>query len=151
MLKYFALLHCLFYFGFSQLTAQNHLTWNFSYDKSSKKIIIKGTIDKGWHLYSQKTPANAGPIPVSISIDKQKGTKLIGKFEEKLEPHEIFDVNFDSQVYLFENTYLAEQKIKIKKTKTQHLKQLNGSVLYMVCDDSRCMPPIEVPFTITIK
>ena len=151
MLKYFALLHCLFYFGFSQLTAQNHLTWNFSYDKSSKKIIIKGTIDKGWHLYSQKTPANAGPIPVSFSIAKQKGIKLIGKCEEKLEPHEIFDVNFDSQVYLFENTYLAEQKIIIKKTKTQHLKQLTGSVLYMVCDDSRCMPPIEVPFTIQLK
>ena len=151
MLKYFALLHCLLYFGISQLHAQNHLTWNFSYDKSSKKIIIKGTIDKGWHLYSQKTPANAGPIPVSISIAKQKGIKLIGKCEEKLEPHEIFDVNFDSQVYLFENTYLAEQKIKIKKPKNQQLKQLNGSVLYMVCDDARCMPPIEVPFTITIK
>jgi thiol:disulfide interchange protein DsbD len=151
MLKYFALLHCLFYIGFSQLTAQNHLSWEFSYHKLSASIVIKGTIDKGWHLYSQKTPANAGPIPVSISIDKQKGTKLIGKCEEKLEPHEIFDVNFDSQVYLFENTYLAEQKIKIKKTKTQHLKQLNGRVLYMVCDDTRCMPPIEVPFTIQLK
>ncbi len=151
MLKYFALLHCLFYIGFSQLTAQNHLSWEFSYDKLNASIVIKGTIDKGWHLYSQKTPANAGPIPVSISIAKQKGSKLIGKCEEKLEPHEIFDVNFDSQVYLFENKYLAEQKIKIKKTKTQHLKQLNGSVLYMVCDDTRCMPPIEVPFTITIK
>ena len=151
MLKYFVLLLCLFYFGFSQLTAQNHLTWNFSYDKSSEKIIIKGTIDKGWHLYSQKTPANAGPIPVSISIDKQKGIKLIGKCEEKLEPHDIFDVNFDSQVYLFENTYLAEQKIKLKKAKNQHLKQLKGSVLYMVCDETKCLPPIEVPFTIQLK
>ena len=151
MLKYFALLHCLFYIGFSQLTAQNHLSWEFSYDKLNASIVIKGTIDKGWHLYSQKTPANAGPIPVSISIAKQKGTKLIGKFEEKLDPHEIFDANFDSQVYLFENTYLAEQKIKIKKTKTQHLKQLNGSVLYMVCDETKCLPPIEVPFTIQLK
>ena len=151
MLKYFTLLHCLLYFGFSQITAQNHLNWEFSYDKLNSRILIKATIDKGWHLYSQKTPANAGPIPVSISINKQKGTKLIGKFEEKLQPHEIFDANFDSQVYLFENTYIAEQKIKIKKTKTQHLKQLNGSVLYMVCDDSRCMPPIEVPFTIQLK
>ena len=151
MLKYFALLHCLFYIGFSPLTAQNHFSWEFSYDKLNASVVIKGTIDKGWHLYSQKTPANAGPIPVSISIDKQKGTKLIGKFEEKLEPHEIFDVNFDSQVYLFENTYIAEQKIKIKKTKTQHLKQLNGSVLYMVCDETKCLPPIEVPFTIQLK
>ena len=151
MLKYFALLHCLFYIGFSQLTAQNHLSWEFSYDKLNASIVIKGTIDKGWHLYSQKTPANAGPIPVSISIAKQKGIKLIGKFEEKLVPHEIFDVNFDSQVYLFENTYLGEQKIKIKKTKTQHLKQLNGSVLYMVCDETKCLPPIEVLFTIQLK
>ena len=151
MLKYFALLHCLLYIGFSQLTAQNHLSWEFSYDKLNSSVVIKGTIDKGWHLYSQKTPVSAGPIPVSISIDKQKGTKLIGKCEEKLEPNEIFDVNFDSQVYLFENTYLAEQKIKLKKAKNQHLKQLTGSVLYMVCDDSRCMPPIEVPFTIQLK
>ena len=151
MLKYFALLHCLLYFGFSQINAQNHLSWEFSYDKLNSSVVIKGTIDKGWHLYSQKTPVSAGPIPVSISIAKQKGTKLIGKCEEKLQPHEIFDVNFDSQVYLFENTYIAEQKIKIKKTKTQHLKQLNGSVLYMVCDETKCLPPIEVPFTIQLK
>ena len=135
----------------SLLIAQNHVTWSFTYDNVNLNILINGTIDEGWHLYSQKTPANAGPIPVSISIDKQKGTKLIGKFEEKLEPHEIFDVNFDSQVYLFENTYIAEQKIKIKKTKTQHLKQLNGSVLYMDCDETKCLPPIEVPFTIQLK
>jgi thiol:disulfide interchange protein DsbD len=137
----------------SLLIAQNHVSWEFSYDKLSSSILVIGIIDEGWHLYSQKTPANSGPIPVTINITKKKDLKLIGKFQEKLEPHEIFDVNFDSKVYLFENKYLAEQKIKIKikKTKTQHLKQLNGSVLYMVCDDTRCMPPIEVPFTITIK
>ena len=135
----------------SLLIAQNHVTWSFTYDNMNSNIVITGTIDEGWHLYSQKTPANAGPIPVTVNINKKNGLKLIGKFQEKLEPHEIFDVNFDSQVYLFENTYLAEQKIKIKKPKNQQLKQLNGSVLYMVCDDARCMPPIEVPFTIQLK
>ena len=135
----------------SLLIAQNHVTWSFNYDNVNSNILINGTIEEGWHLYSQKTPANSGPIPVTVNIIKKNGLKLIGKCEEKIEPHEIFDVNFDSKVYLFENKYLAEQKIKIKKTKTQHLKQLNGSVLYMVCDDSRCMPPIEVPFTIQLK
>ena len=135
----------------SLLIAQNHVAWSFTYDNVNSIILINGTIDEGWHLYSQKTPANSGPIPVTVNINKKNGLKLIGKCEEKLVPYEIFDVNFDSKVYLFENKYLAEQKIKIKKTKTQHLKQLNGSVLYMVCDDTRCMPPIEVPFTITIK
>jgi hypothetical protein len=126
--------------------AQNHVSWEFSYDKLNSSILVKGIIDEGWHLYSQKTPANSGPIPVTINITKKKGLKLIGKCEEKIEPHEIFDVNFDSKVYLFEHSYLASQKIKLKNTN-----QIIGNVQYMVCNDTQCLPPIEVPFTITIK
>lgn len=135
---------CLFSGG--KIYSQNHVSWEFSYDKSSEKIIIKGTIDKGWHLYSQKTPVNAGPIPVSINIAKQKGLKLIGQFSEQLEPHEVFDVNFDSKVYHFEDSYFSVQKIKTKKPM-----QISGSINYMVCDDTRCLPPIDVPFSIPIK
>lgn len=135
---------CLF--GGGKIYSQNHVSWDFSYDKSSEKIIIKGTIDKGWHLYSQKTPVNAGPIPVSINIAKQKGLKLIGQFSEQLEPHEVFDVNFDSKVYHFEERYLSIQKIKTKKPM-----QISGAINYMVCDDTRCLPPIDVPFSILIK
>lgn len=146
MLKYFLFFPCLLYFGFNQIIAQNHVTWTFSYDKSSEKIIIKGTIDKGWHLYSQKTPVNAGPIPTTVKINKIKGLKLIGNYSEELVPHEIFDPNFESKVYLFEDSYLFSQKIKSK-----NIKQITGKIEYMVCDDTRCMPPIEVPFTITIN
>ena len=146
MLKYFLFFPCLLYFGFNQIIAQNHVAWNFSYDKSSEKIIIKGTIDKGWHLYSQKTPLNAGPIPTTVHLDKIKGLKLIGNYSEDLVPHEIFDLNFESKVYLFEDSYLSSQKIKCK-----NIKQITGKIEYMVCDDTRCMPPIEVPFTITIN
>jgi thiol:disulfide interchange protein DsbD len=146
MLKYFLILNCLFYLGINQIHAQNHVTWNFSYDTSSEKIIIKGAIDKGWHLYSQKTPLNAGPIPTTVHIDKIKGVKLVGNYSEDLVPHEIFDLNFDSKVYLFEDSYLSSQKIKCK-----NIKQITGKIEYMVCDDTRCMPPIEVPFTITIN
>ena len=130
----------------SLLFAQNHVTWSFTYDKMNSNIFITGTIDEGWHLYSQKTPANSGPIPVTVNINKKNGLKLIGKCEEKIEPHEIFDVNFDSKVYLFEHSYLASQKIKLKNTN-----QIIGNVQYMVCNDTQCLPPIEVPFTLIIN
>ena len=146
MLKHFLLLTILYCMGMNQFHAQNHVTWAFSYDKSSEKIIIKGTIDKGWHLYSQKTPINAGPIPTTVHIDKIKGLKLIGNYSEDLVPHEIFDLNFESKVYLFEDSYLSSQKIKCK-----NIKQITGKIEYMVCDETRCMPPIEVPFTIIIN
>jgi thiol:disulfide interchange protein DsbD len=130
----------------SLLIAQNHVAWSFTYDNVNSIILINGTIDEGWHLYSQKTPANSGPIPVSISIDKKKGLKLIGKCEEKLVPLEIFDLNFDSKVYLFEKSFFAHQQIKLKNTN-----QIIGNVQYMVCNDTQCLPPIEVPFEIIIK
>ena len=135
---------CLF--DGEKIYSQNHVLWDFSYDKSSEKIIIKGTIDKGWHLYSQKTPLNAGPIPVSLNIAKQKGLKLIGHFSEQLEPHEVFDVNFDSKVYHFEESYFSTQKLKTKKPM-----QISGTINFMVCDDTRCLPPIDVPFSILVK
>jgi hypothetical protein len=49
-------------------------------------------------------------------------------------------------VYLFEQEYQASQNVKIK-----NVTELSGSIFYMVCDDTKCLPPIEVPFTISIK
>ena len=143
-------IRCLFPFFFllftSNVNSQNHVTWVFSFDSTNSNIVVKGTIDKGWHLYSQKTQPNAGPIPVTVSFEKTKGLKLIGSYTEGLVPHEIFDVNFDSKVYLFEDNYLAYQQIKLKSNI-----KLTGKINYMVCDDIQCLPPIDVPFTITIK
>ena len=130
----------------SNVNSQNHVTWVFSFDSTYSNIVVKGTIDKGWHLYSQKTQQNAGPIPVTVSFEKKKGLKLIGPYTEELVPHEIFDLNFESKVYLFEDSYLSSQKIKCKNSQ-----QITGKIEYMVCDDTRCMPPIEVPFTIQLK
>ena len=130
----------------SNVNSQNHVTWVFSFDSTYSNIVVKGTIDKGWHLYSQKTQQNAGPIPVTVSFEKKKGLKLIGPYTEELVPHEIFDVNFYSQVYLFEDNYLAYQQIKLKSNI-----ELTGTINYMVCDDRQCLPPIDVPFSIQIK
>ena len=40
----------------SLLIAQNHVTWSFTFDNMNSNLVINGTIDEGWHLYSQKTP-----------------------------------------------------------------------------------------------
>ena len=58
----------------------------------------------------------------------------------------IFDKNFESTVYLFEEHYAAEQQLKVKKSGT-----LKGEMQYMICDDTKCLPPISVPFTLEIN
>jgi thiol:disulfide interchange protein DsbD len=109
-------------------------------------VIASGEIDAGWHLYSQKTDENAGPIPTKMVIEPSKNYKIIGSAIEGTVPHEIFDKNFESTVYLFESNYAAEQQINVKKPGT-----LKGEMQYMICDDTKCLPPITVPFTLEIN
>jgi thiol:disulfide interchange protein DsbD len=130
----------------SLMHAQNHVKWTFQYNAKSSTVIASGQIDAGWHLYSQKTDENAGPIPTKMVIEPSKNYKIIGAAVEGSVPHEIFDKNFESTVYLFETNYSAEQQLKVKKTGT-----LKGEMQYMICDDTKCLPPISVPFTLEIN
>jgi hypothetical protein len=126
--------------------AQNHVKWTFKYNAKSSTVIASGEIEPGWHLYSQKTDENAGPIPTKMVIEASKNYKIMGSAVEGTVPHEIFDKNFESTVYLFELQYAAEQQINVKKPGT-----LKGEMQYMICDDTKCLPPISVPFTIEIN
>jgi thiol:disulfide interchange protein DsbD len=126
--------------------AQNHVKWTFSYVAKSSTVIASGEIDAGWHLYSQKTDENAGPIPTKMVIEPSKNYKTVGSAIEGTVPHEIFDKNFESTVYLFESNYATEQQINVKKPGT-----LKGEMQYMICDDTKCLPPITVPFTLEIN
>jgi len=130
----------------SMMYAQNHVNWTFTYNAKSSTVIANGKIDAGWHLYSQKTDENAGPIPTKMVIEPSKNYKIVGTAVEGSVPHEIFDKNFESTVYLFETNYSAEQQLKVKKTGT-----LKGEMQYMICDDTKCLPPISVPFTLEIN
>lgn len=130
----------------SMMYAQNHVKWTFKYNAKSSTVIATGEIDPGWHLYSQKTDENAGPIATKMVIETSKNYKIIGNAVEGTVPHEIFDKNFESTVYLFESQYAAEQQIKVKKPGT-----LKGEMQYMICDDTKCLPPISVPFTLEIN
>ena len=126
--------------------AQNHVKWTFQYSSKSSAVIATGQIEPGWHLYSQKTDENAGPIPTKMLIEASKNYKIVGEAVEGTVPHEIFDKNFESTVYLFESQYAAEQQITVKKPGT-----LKGEMHYMICDDTKCLPPISVPFTLEIN
>ncbi|MEY4289597.1 MAG: hypothetical protein RLZZ30_1685 [Bacteroidota bacterium] len=141
-----SILAFVLFFVSSWTFAQNHVQWNFHYDATSESVIAEGKIDAGWHLYSQKTDENAGPIATKMVLLPNKSVKLIDNSIEDLEPHEIFDKNFESTVYLFETKYRVHQKIKIKKPTT-----IKGEMHYMICDDTKCLPPISVPFTLEIN
>lgn len=132
--------------GVGSSYSQNKVNWVLNFDYHRNVLQLKGEIDDGWHLYSSLTPLEAGPIPVEIKSKKSKGYKTKGDFVEKYDAIKVFDANFDSDVFIFEQNYLAEQQIKLKKNSS-----VNITVTYMICNDERCLPPIDEELSIKLN
>ncbi|MEO9512115.1 MAG: cytochrome c biogenesis protein CcdA [Flavobacteriaceae bacterium] len=117
--------------------------WSTSVEKISDteyKLISKASIDGGWHLYSQDVPEN-GPIATSFNYNDEAGAfKIIGDTSEEA-GHIVNDPVFGGiEIKFFDKSAVFEQTIAITGDKTQ----INGVVEFMVCDDTKCLPPTEV-------
>ena len=75
---------------------------------------------------------------------KNRFVKIKVPFVEKTKAIKKFDANFDSDVYIFEDKFLGEFKVKSKKDTI-----LSMSVTYMICNEVMCLPPIDE--TLSIK
>ena len=130
-------------FGFGQI--YNPIEWSTHVEKIDEveyKLIITATIDSGWHLYSQNVPED-GPVPTTFVY--KEGIfdyELIGETTEE-EGHEVDDPVFNMNIKFFENSARFEQRVKLK----QNGNVIKGIVEFMVCDDTRCLPPTEVDLT----
>lgn len=141
----------LFCFSLNALYAQiyNPVKWETSVKALSgteAELIITAKIEKGWHLYSQYLPSDQGPVATTFTFEPGP-YKLAGKVAEG-KPIKEHDPNFDMEVNYFKDKAVFRQKINIKSNKDFTLK---GTVYFMVCDDSKCLPPEEVSLEFKVK
>jgi thiol:disulfide interchange protein DsbD len=120
--------------------------WSFSKEKLSEgeyELHFKADIDKGWHLYSQNLPEDATPLPTVFEFEKDEGISLRGKV------HEIGVVTEPDPISGNKVNFFKEEAHFIQKVKAtgSGKKELSGSVEYMVCDDSQCLPPTGEEFS----
>ncbi len=132
----------LFLIAFTaQAQIYDPVQWETEVEKISEteyELITTAIIESGWHLYSQNVPEN-GPIPTSFTYDiNNNEVQLIGGTTEE-EGNEIDDPVFEMRIKYFDNKAKFVQKISLNEA----LGSISGSVEYMVCDDSRCLPPAE--------
>ena len=131
---------------FAQL--ESPVTWSYAAKKinaTSAEIYIKANIDEGWHLYSQFLKPG-GPSKTKIAFNASKDFALVGTTTE---PKAItyFDKNFKMNVSYFADQVVFKQKVKLNAKTTV----VKGKIEYMVCDDSKCLPPDEISFSIPVK
>lgn len=124
--------------------------WNFSTKKISDReyeLLFEAKIDNTWHLFSQKSYGDKGPIPTSFHFTKSPDYELIGDItESKLIQKYVPIWNFEVQ--FFEKEAIFRQKMKVKPDKPFEIK---GNLEFMVCTESQCLPPSTVFFSFKIE
>lgn len=128
---------------------QDPVSWSYEAKKKSAgvyEIVITAELSRSWHLYSQHT-GKGGPIPTRISfkpnplITRTGTVKEVGKLEKQ------YDENFKTDVLYFSNKVEFVQTVKVKgNAKTN----VAGTIEYMVCDDSKCLPPAKKTFDLKL-
>ncbi len=109
-------------------------------------LVSTATIEKDWHLYSQSVPED-GPIPTTFTYDDQGGKiKVIGNTSEE-EGHIIDDPVFEMKIKFFETRAVFKQKVNIEG----EVNSIAGFVEFMVCDDTKCLPPTEVELSFDLS
>jgi thiol:disulfide interchange protein DsbD len=109
-------------------------------------IVFNAAIDEGWHVYSI-VPADGGPNPTTITVNKSADYDLVGKVKES-KPIEEMDKVFDMKVQYFKHKATFTQRIKVKTDKTF---KVSGKYEYQTCTDEKCMFPPAKKFSLTIE
>ena len=124
---------------------QSKVAWSTTYNQETKAIEINAEISAGWHLYSQHVANDVGPVPTLFTFEENKDLKFVGKVNEPA-PIQKYDETFEAMLDFFEEKVTFQQRVSVKKKTT-----VNGTVTFMVCNDTMCLPPTDVKFSIEIN
>lgn len=138
-------------FSFQIAMAQSDLepvSWTYAVaeaDSDTAQLQIVATIENGWYLYSQFIE-DGGPVPTSFSFDEQDGLTIGETIEEVGEAKAGFDALFEMEIVKFADSVMFQVPLHYR----DELEKLTGSLRFMCCDDTRCLPPETVEFTVEL-
>lgn len=135
--------------GMATAQIKDPVSWTFEAKKKSAdtyEVVLSATIQGKWHIYSQKT-GKGGPIPTKVSFKANPLLNITGEVKEVGKIEKIYDEIFQTDVLYLSNKVQYVQTVKLKgKAKTN----ITGTIDYMVCDDSQCLPPAKKTFDIKL-
>ena len=123
--------------------------WSTTVNKISDteyELVAIASIDAGWHLYAQSVP-DGGPIPTTFTFKGNKNFLKKGNTQEGA-GHVIDDPIFEMKIKYFDGQSEFKQRIKLKGAVPF---TVDGTVEFMVCDDTRCLPPTEIDLVFNVK
>lgn len=139
----------MLFFGNSTKAQLNPVKWYYKAEKLAEgeyDLVFTAHIQPGWYVYSRFLSSDEGPIPTSFYFDENEAVSLVGQVEENGHRHEGYDDLFAMQIVKYSDKPTFTQRVLMKSPT-----QLTGYLEFMTCDEERCLPPAEVPFSFILK
>ncbi|MDD3322661.1 MAG: cytochrome c biogenesis protein CcdA [Paludibacter sp.] len=151
-MKKIYLLSVLFLFVASATFAQIYEPVKWSQElkttgENSADIILKATIDEGWHMYGLNLP-KGGPVPTSIVFENIENAERKGNLQTPSKLLKAYDANFEMELNWYANEAIFIQPITFTDASKVKVK---GYVEFMVCNDESCLPPTKNKFSLGVK
>ena len=138
-----------FFFAAAFAQMENPVKWTYTAKKIKGDVYelhMTAILEPKWHIYSQDISGD-GPVPTSFTFDKNPLVRADGKVAEMGKQEKEYDKNFGMTLKYYGNKVDFVQKVKLKAAVATIAK---GKITYMVCNDKKCLPPKDVPFSIKI-
>lgn len=149
-MKKFSLLFIALLAGLSIFAQSNkQVKWAFTSKKIADKtyeVHMTATINGDFHMYAQNVGVE-GPLPTAFVFTKNPLLHLDGKVKEVGKLVKKYESTWSGNVNYYEKSVNFVQTVTVKGAAKTNLA---GKVEFMVCDDSRCLPPGEVEFSVNI-
>lgn len=112
--------------------------------KNTGEVIIKASMDEGWHLYGLSLP-KGGPQPTVIVFQEMKNARKVGEIKAPSQLLKEFDANFDMELNWYKKEAVFIQAISFDDISKVSIK---GYVEFMACNDESCLPPTKSTFSL---
>jgi thiol:disulfide interchange protein DsbD len=139
-MKYLITSIVLFIFSFTAWaqTEEDPVQWTQEFEKtgtSEYELIIKASIQEGWHVYSQFT-AEGGSLPSEFTyVNEGTDYELIGGTTES-ETLKVYSDIFEVKETYFKHQAIFKQKIRLLNPE---IRQIKVNLFYQVCKEV-CIP-----------
>lgn len=149
MKKMFSVLLAMFMITAAFSQVKDPVNWSYAAKKkgaNTYEIVLTATLPSPWHIYSTTT-GKGGPVPTKVTLKRNPLVSVIGAVKENGKLESEYDKNFETTVKYYSNKVEFIQTVVVKgKAKTN----ISGTVEYMTCDDSRCLPPTSKTFELKL-
>lgn len=139
------------FFASPLLQEKQRLTVYTEFSKSKVKagsiveLLIRGKIEKGWHIYSTQTDGDLQSLATKITYSPSTIYLPQTSLQESM-PITYFDQVIDLTLQVHQHQFVLTQRFKIADFAQVGVHDLSGNLEYFICDNYICSPQQQLEF-----